>query len=280
VILEKAVIPAAGRGSRMLPVTKCVPKELLPVAGKPMIQFCVEEAVRSGIKKVCIVISRRKELIRNHFSGSVTGKVRENSKVKELIKLVSSVRLCFIYQPEPSGLAEAIYRTKDFVNNEPFALLLPDNIFFSSQPALAQLLPIFEKYRRDVVGLIRVSEKSAPLFGNSGRIGCKRIKKGLFKIIKFYDKKSGVFPVQKSGQELKSFSRCILTPRIFKYIEYVRKNVTGELDDVPVFQEMLKKNEMLGYLLRGRGFDTGNPAGYQAANQFRRNRRELENEEI
>lgn len=267
-VLGCAVIPAAGLGTRMLPITKSVPKEMLPVGTKPMIQYSVEEAIKAGIKRICLIINERKEIIRDYFLGKSTEKLKGRSEIEALDNLSKSAELTFIYQHEPKGVADAIYKAKEFVGEDPFALLLPDNVFFSSTPAIAQLFPIFDEYKMDVTACIKITQTNASLFGNCGRIDYELMREGLFKITGLDDKKKGLFSLGKSDSAVREVPRRIFTPHVFDYIERLKKGIHGEFDDVPLFQYMVRKGEILGVLLDGEAFDLGNPNGYRAANSY------------
>lgn len=249
--VDCAVIPAAGLGTRMLPISKSIPKEMLPVGTKPMIQYSVEEAVAAGIKRICIIINERKAIIRDYFQG-----------------LSSSAELTFIYQPEPKGVADAMYLAKDFIGGQPFALLLPDNIFFTSVPAIAQVATCFEEYKKDITACVWVTRKSAPLFGNCGRIDYEVVRKSVLKITRLDDKRPGYFSMGWRMKMLREVPRRIFLPHVFEYIDRLRQGARGELDDVPVFQEMVSKGLVLGCILEGKAFDLGNPNGYRAANSY------------
>ncbi len=266
--VECAVIPAAGLGTRMLPITKSVPKEMLPVGTKPMIQYSVEEAIAAGIRKICIIINDRKSIIRDYFLGAADSLLNGDPRVEELKGLVSSAELTFIYQPEPKGVADAMYLAKDFVGGQPFALLLPDNIFFSSVPAIAQVTACFEEYKKDITACIWVTRKSASLFGNCGRIDYEAIRDNVLKITRLDDKSPGYFSMGWRTKVTREVPRRIFLPHVFEYIDRLRQDIRGELDDVPVFQEMVSRGLVFGCILEGKAFDLGNPNGYRAANSY------------
>jgi len=266
--VECAIIPAAGLGTRMLPITKSIPKEMLPVGTKPMIQYSVEEAIAAGIRRICIIINDKKTIIRDYFLGAADSHINDDLRIEELKVLRSSAELTFIYQPEPKGVADAMYLAKDFVGGQPFALMLPDNIFFSSVPAIAQVATWFEEYKKDITACIWVTRRSAPLFGNCGRIDYEVVRPGVLKITGLDDKKPGYFATGWRMKVVREVPRRIFLPHIFEYIDRLREGIRGELDDVPVFQEMVSKGLVLGCILEGRAFDVGNPNGYRAANSY------------
>ncbi len=241
---------------------------MLPVGTKPMIQYSVEEAVAAGIKRICIIINERKAIIRDYFLGAADGHIKCDSEIEELGVLSSSAELTFIYQPEPKGVADAMYLAKDFIGGRPFALLLPDNIFFTSVPAIAQVATCFEEYKKDITACVWVTRKSAPLFGNCGRIDYEVVRKSVLKITRLDDKRPGHFSMGWRMKMLREVPRRIFLPHVFEYIDRLRQGARGELDDVPVFQEMVSKGLVLGCILEGKAFDLGNPNGYRAANSY------------
>ncbi|KPJ62062.1 MAG: hypothetical protein AMJ42_00230 [Deltaproteobacteria bacterium DG_8] len=267
--VKKVLIPMAGKGTRMMPLTTSIPKELLPIGYKPMFQYALEEAIDVGAQDICLIINeKKKSAIRDYLSGAVKEKQVKSRPVNRLEKAVLSCNLTFICQPEPRGLADAIYRCKDFVGNEPFIVALPDNVFFSSTPLLKQMLPVFNKYQKGLLGLIKVNAGEAKRFGNCGRVACKRKSGNVYQLHKLYNKKPGTFLVKEGKIAIRTFPRQIFLPDYFDYTERVKNRGKGEQDDVPVLQEMIRGKELLGCLLRGKGFDVGNWRGYFAANRF------------
>ena len=263
----------AGEGTRMRPLTHAIPKELLPVGYKPMFQYALEEAIEVGVKDVCVIVNEKKKTaIHDYILGSVSEKQIKSRYCIELKKLVLSCNLTFICQPEPRGLADALYRCKGFVSNKPFIIALPDNVFFSSTPSLKQMLPAFYKYQKGVLGLIKVSAREAKRFGNCGKVSCTRKSRNVYQLNKLYSRKPGAFLVKKGEVAIRMFSRQILLPDYFDYIERVKDKGRKEQDDVPVLQQMIRKKELLGCVLKGKGFDVGNWKGYFAANKFLMNR--------
>ena len=330
--IKKAVIPAAGLGTRMLPISKTIPKEMLPIGQKPMIQYAVEEAVDCGIEQVIIVINSEKELIKKYFLGQLSQEGVSDEALEKLKVISSKAELVFLYQDHPKGLADAIslsretikrqvaatkwsfrsveqtkktssankllhgnsikrrgsatewsYRSgklteKTFPKNkflqgniikdEPFALLLPDNILFSDTSPLHLLVEVFNKYKKDVGALTTIYPEEFKMFGNCGKVELEKVAGRVYSIKEIKDKEKGAFVSDSSGPIIRGFARNILFPHFYEYIEKIRSDSTGELDDVPVFQLLLKEKGMLGCLLEGKGYDAGNPLGYHAANRF------------
>jgi len=271
--VKKILIPMAGEGTRMMPLTRSLPKELLPVGYKPMFQYAWEEALEVGIKDVCVIVNaKKKAAIHDYILGSASEKQIKSRYCTELKKLVLSCNLTFICQPEPRGVADALYRCKGFVSNEPFIIALPDNVFFSSTPSLKQMLPAFYQYQKGVLGLIKVSAREAKRFGNCGKISCTHKGRNVYQLNKLYRKKPGAFLVKEGEVAMRMFSRQIFFPDYFDYMERVRDREGGEQDDVPVLQQMIREKALLGCVLKGKGFDVGNWRGYFAANRYLMNR--------
>lgn len=251
------IIPAAGLGTRMSKLTRG-PKELLPVWKRPMIDYAMEEAIIAGISRLFIVISPNKEEIKEHLTREWQSR---------------PLRLNFIYQNRPLGLADAIYRCSYCLKYPMFAVLLPDNIFIGNSP-LKRLIDVAGRYRKSVVSLIKVKETDAPYFGNCGGVEILPYegRKGIFEITKLKDKKAGFFSTDGRHEVFKTFPRYLFTREFFEYTDRLRGKTTDELDDVPVLQEMAKEGRLLGVLVRGRGFDVGTPKGYRRAELSLRDR--------
>ena len=266
--IKKAVIPAAGLGTRMLPISKTIPKEMLPVGQKPMIQYAVEEAVNYGIETVIIIINSGKELIKKHFLGKLCKENLSENEAQGIKTILSKTELIFLYQNQPMGVADAISLSREIIKDEPFALLLPDNILLPDVSPLYLLSEAFNKYKKDVGALTKIYPVEFKLFGNCGKVELKKIDGRIYSIKEIKDKERGVFVSKSNDLIIRGFARHILFSHFFDYIEKIRSDPNRELDDVPVFQLLLKEKGMIGCLLDGKGYDTGNPLGYQAANEF------------
>ncbi|MBI4481677.1 MAG: NTP transferase domain-containing protein, partial [Acidobacteria bacterium] len=246
--VRSAIIPAAGRGIRMRPATRTIPKELLPVAAKPMIQHVIEEALASGIQVLCVVLGPGKQALRKHLEEEFP-----------------DAPLVYCYQPEPRGLVDAMLHARPYLDDGPFALLVPDNVFRGPLPALAQLLPFADR-GLDLCGMIERNAENHSWFGNCGRLGWTEESGRLVRIHRLQDKLPGYFQLKNGRAEWAGFARHIFFPHFFQYAERARRDGRGELDDVPILQQIIRERGMLGYQLEGEGFDVGNPQGYAAAN--------------
>lgn len=235
------IIPAAGLGTRLKSIAKGKPKELLSIQNKPMIQWAIEEGLKSDLSKVIIIISPEKKEIKKFF---------ENWN-----------KIDFVYQYKPMGVVDAILKAQEYIEDK-FALILPDNIFIGASP-LIKLTEVADKYDKSVTALIEVKDSEAEYFGNCGKVKVKKIENDIFEIKELGDKLSGDFSTDGKPSCLRQFPRHILKKNFFGYAEKLKPNIKGEFDDVPVFQQMIKNNELLGVLVRGKAFDVGNIKSYK-----------------
>ena len=254
--VKKAVIPAAGLGTRMLSLTEGTHKEMLTIGSKPMIQHTVEMNLNSGIKEICVIINEKKAAIRDFLMRHWEEYLRYKCK------------LAFLYQSQPKGLADAVYLAKEFVGNEPFALSMPDAILFSETPTVLQLTHAFFKYNQNVIGVIHVGSEEANLFGNVGVLDMTYLEKNIFRVNRLSEKYPGTLKIDPGQTVARSFGAGIYLPHYFDYIDAIRPTVRGELDDVPLLQKLTQDKNLLGVLLEGKGFDVGNLEGYHAANNY------------
>jgi UTP--glucose-1-phosphate uridylyltransferase len=261
--LRKAVIPAAGMGTRVQHLNQGLPKEMLPIGGRPMISYAIEEAACCGVEEVYIVINKRKDALRGYLeSGDFAGQIRLGDEKQGL----SLPRLQLVDQPQALGSGEAIFRVKELVGEGPFALLMPDFIFFGRTPALSQLLPLYERSNTDIVGLIELKGKEARGFGNVGIVQGEETEPGIVVISSLSGKVASPLRLGDAEQVLKAIPRGILGSHFFAYLE--RTKGEGEWDDTPAWQMLCEERKVVGKILAGRGFDVGNPVGYEAARAF------------
>lgn len=260
--VRKAVIPAAGRGTRMRPVTWAVPKELLPVGAKPSIHRVVEEAAAAGLDRIGVVIGPDKGLIRDYLDSA--GRRGELPDV------------CFDYliQEEPRGLADAISVAAPFVGGEPFALLLPDNVLLAAEHRLAALVELSEENGKDVVGVLELDDGDSGRYGNSGLFEGAATAPGVFAIHRLRDKLPGRLQIPPGQKVLRTCGRYVCRPHLLPRIEALRPSISGEFDEVPVYQQIAHEGGLLGCLLPPPLFDVGHPAGFLAANAYLHDRGE------
>jgi UTP--glucose-1-phosphate uridylyltransferase len=269
--IRKAVIPAAGLGTRVRAIAGDLPKELLLVAAKPLIVHAIEGLIASGLRQVGVVISPAKESIRKFLMGDPPAFLAPHLDAHLKI-LLRTCQFTFFVQPEPTGVADAVSLCRDFVGDEPFVLVMPDNVLFDGLPVLAQMLPFFFQYPQDMLGAIRLGTNKGSSFGNVGVLQVEPLPGNspkIRRVLNFSDKEEGPLQVDPQRSVLKSFGAGIFWPHFFDFIEKHRPGTRGELDDVPIVQSIAKEKGLLAVILEGSGFDVGNPDGYWAANLYR-----------
>lgn len=254
--IRKAVIPAAGLGTRLLPATKVQPKEMLPIVDKPVIQYVVEEAVRSGIMEILIVIAAGKEVLKEHFKPDAeleshlesTG----NSSALQAIRSLNHLgRIHFGYQHFQKGLGDAILCAENFAGRKPFALLLGDTITDNKgKPLIKQLAEIYLKYRQPVIALERIAPALAHRYG---MFAGRKISHRLFIAEKMAEK-----PRQRFSSNMAMAGRYILTPDIFDCLKKAKPGVNNEIQLTDALRLLMKERQILGYLFEGKRFDVGN----------------------
>ena len=208
--IKKAVIPAAGLGTRFLPATKAQPKEMLPIVDKPTLQYIIEEAVESGVEEILIITGKNKKSIEDHFDKSVElelelekkGKIELLQKVQEISNMIS---IYYIRQKEPNGLGDAIHCAKSFIGNEPFAVMLGDDIVDSETPCLKQLIDIYDEYRTTVLGVQKVNEQDVDKYGI---ISAKHIEDRVYKVRDLVEKPE----IDEAPSNIAIVGRYIITP--------------------------------------------------------------------
>jgi UTP--glucose-1-phosphate uridylyltransferase len=265
--VRKAVFPAAGLGTRFLPATKAMPKEMLPVVDKPLIQYGVEEAVASGITDVIIVTGRGKSALEDHFDISFElEKLLESKKKTELLSLARSVSdladVSYIRQKEALGLGHAVLRAKDLVGDEAFAVLLPDDIIASEKPCVRQLVDIHERYEASVIALMEVPKDQISAYGV---VDAEQVANGgegrLFRIRDMVEKPKA----SEAPSNLAIIGRYVLTPDIFECIESTEPGSGGEIQLTDGLKYMLRNRPVYGLKFEGKRFDAGDKLGFLKA---------------
>lgn len=258
--ITKAIIPAAGLGTRFLPATKALPKEMLPILTKPTIQYIVEEAVASGIEQIIIVSGRNKRAIEDHFDRAPELEQNLEAKQKhELLDLVNAstnmAEIHYIRQKEPKGLGHAIWSARHFIGDEPFAVLLGDDIFVSEKPGLGQLINEYEKIYSSVIGVQEVPDSETHRYGvidplfNEDR---------LYQVKRFVEK-----PAQGTAPSNKAIiGRYVLTPEIFEFLEKQELGAGGEIQLTDAIEKLNSIQRVFAYDLEGDRFDVGEKLGY------------------
>lgn len=258
--VRKAIIPAAGRGTRFLPATKAQPKEMLPIVDKPTIQYIVEEAIDSGIEDIIIVTGRNKQAIEDHFDKSY--ELEEELKKKgdhDLLNLVQDisnlVNIHYIRQKEPKGLGHAIYCAKSFIGYEPFAVLLGDDIVDSKVPCLKQLIDVYNEYKTTVLGVQHVPEEDIPKYGI---VSCKQVDDKVYKVKDLVEKPEK----DKAPSNIAILGRYIITPQIFDHIESTVPGKGGEIQLTDALKSLMAVEAMYAYDFEGKRYDVGNRMGF------------------
>ena len=267
-IVRKGIIPAAGLGTRVRAIAGDLPKELLTVAAKPLIVHAIEGLATSGIRQIGVVISPAKESIRQFLMGEPPEFLAPQLDA-HLRVLLRACKFSFFVQPSPLGVADAVSLCRDFVDDQPFALVMPDNILLDGLPVVSQMIPFFSREPRDMLGALRLEAEQASRFGDVGILETEAISdesERLVSVSSFSDKISSPLHIPAGESVLKNFGGSIFLPHFFDYIEKLRPHIEGEVDDVPVVQAMIKEKGLLAVALEGNGFDVGNSAGYWAAN--------------
>lgn len=262
--IKKAIIPAAGLGTRVLPASKSCPKEMLPIVDKPAIQYIVEEAVASGIRDILIITNRGKEIIEDHFDHSVElenilkARGREDA-LKELNDLANMANIYYLRQKETRGLGDAVLRAREFVGNEPFAVLYGDDVIIGETPTTSELLEAYEKYGKSVVGIKEVSDQAI----------CKYCSLAVEKLDDKTYAVSDMIEKPQPHEKLSNFSilgRCVLESEIFEILERTPLGVGNELQLTDAMREIATTKGMIGVDFSGTRYDMGNKFGILKAN--------------
>src|SRR5687767_9942552 len=261
--VRKAILPAAGLGTRFLPATKASPKEMLPLVDKPLIQYAVEEAVASGIESILIITGRDKTAIENHFdiSFELEQLLQEKGKTEQFeeIRAISEMaRISYTRQREALGLGHAILQAKDFVGDEPFAALLADDIVDAEKPALQQMIEVFEKYDAPVIATMQVEGEAISRFGV---IDAEEIEPNVFRIRDMVEKP----PFAEAPSDLAIIGRYIFTPDIFDAIERTTPGAGGEIQITDAMRLLLKARPFYAVKLEGTRHDAGDKLGFLMA---------------
>ncbi|HCY8961668.1 TPA: UTP--glucose-1-phosphate uridylyltransferase GalU [Staphylococcus aureus] len=258
--IKKAIIPAAGLGTRFLPATKAMPKEMLPILDKPTIQYIVEEAARAGIEDIIIVTGRHKRAIEDHFDSQkeLEMVLKEKGKSELLEKVQYSTELANIFyvrQKEQKGLGHAISSARQFIGNEPFAVLLGDDIVESEVPAVKQLIDVYEETGHSVIGVQEVPEADTHRYGIIDPL-TKNGRK--YEVKKFVEK-----PAQGTApSNLAIMGRYVLTPEIFDYLKTQKEGAGNEIQLTDAIERMNNDNQVYAYDFEGERYDVGEKLGF------------------
>jgi UTP--glucose-1-phosphate uridylyltransferase len=265
--VRKAVIPAAGLGTRFLPVTKAQPKEMLPIADKPTIQYIMEEAIASGIEDIVIVTGRGKRAIEDHFDKSYELeselRLKHNEELLAQIEKISSMgNIHYIRQKEPKGLGDAIYCAHAFTGDEPFAVLLGDDLMVSEKPGLRQLLEVYDLTGQSAVALFKVPSSQVNRYGIVETEQSAEMENGIIKIRDMVEKPDP----DEAPSDMAIFGRYILLPEIFDVIKSTKPGRHGEIELTDALRQFVKKRDIYARIMEGRRYDVGDKLGFLIAN--------------
>ncbi len=272
--IKKAIIPAAGLGTRFLPATKAQPKEMLPIVDKPTIQYIVEEAIASGIESILIITGRSKRAIEDHFDKSyeLEDQLRKKGQF-ELLNLVQDISnlvdIHYIRQKEPRGLGHAIYCARAFIDDEPFAVLLGDDIVDSEVPCLKQLIDVYCEYQTTILGVQEVAKEDVNKYGI---IGYTQVSDRIYKVNDLVEKPD----MDRAPSSVAILGRYIITPDIFKCLERTLPDKGGEIQLTDALKELMGMEDIYAYNFVGKRYDVGNKLGFlQATVEFALKREDL-----
>lgn len=262
--VRKAIIPAAGLGTRFLPATKAQPKEMLPIVDKPTIQYIIEEAVEAGIQDIIVVTGRNKRSIEDHFDRSIELELElERSGKQEMLDMVKEIsemaNIHYIRQKEPRGLGHAILAAQHFIGDEPFAVLLGDDVVISKQPCLGQMLDVFHEYQTSILGVQTVPHE---VVNKYGIIAGKQVDDRVYKVQDMVEKPS----LEEAPSNVAVLGRYIITPEIFSFLETQDAGKGGEIQLTDALKRLAKDQAMYAYDFKGHRYDVGSKMGFLQAN--------------
>lgn len=275
--VRKAVIPAAGLGTRFLPATKAMPKEMLPIVDTPTIQFIIAEAVKSGIEDIIIITGRTKRSIEDHFDKAYELETElEKSGKKDLIKIVQDIsnmaNIYYVRQKEARGLGHAISCARTFVGDEPFAVLLGDDIVSSHKPCLAQMLEVFDKYQSTILGVQKVAKQDVSKYGI---VACDKVEDRIYQVQDLVEKPKA----EEAPSNIAILGRYIITPKIFECISQTTEGAGGEIQLTDALRKLSEEEDIYAYDFIGRRYDVGTRMGFlQATVEFALARDDLKDE--
>lgn len=263
--VRKAVIPAAGLGTRFLPATKAQPKEMLPIVDKPTLQYIIEEAVASGVEEILIITGRNKKSIEDHFDKSVELELELENKGKhdllETVRGISNmVNIHYIRQKEPRGLGDAIYCARYFIGDEPFAVMLGDDIVDNGNgtPCLKQLIDVYEKYQTTILGVQEIDKKDTDKYGI---IDGKKMENDVYKVDALVEKPS----TESAPSNVAILGRYIITPDVFDILGDLPPGKNDEIQLTDALEKLIKDDGMYAYTFEGKRYDLGDKLGFLKA---------------
>ena len=258
--VKKAVIPAAGLGTRFLPATKAVPKEMIPIIDKPMIQYIVEECVNAGIEDIIMITARGKDAISDHFDHSFeVEETLRRQKKEELLAVTERVskmaNIISVRQKNPMGLGHAVYTARQIVGDEPFAVLLGDDLIVSQVPCIKQCIEVAQKHNQSVIGVMEVPRKEVSKYGI---VGGPKLTDKIVKVTEMVEKPSP----EAAPSQLACPGRYVLSAKVFDYIKETKPGRGGEIQLTDALARLAVEDGLLAYLFDGRRYDTGDKLGF------------------
>lgn len=262
--VRKAIIPAAGLGTRVLPATKAMPKEMLPIVDKPAIQYIVEEAVQAGIEEILIITGRGKSIMEDHFDhafeleSALSANPAKHAMLEECLSIANMADIYFIRQKETKGLGHAVLKARGFTKDEPFVVMYGDDVIMGEDPVAAQLMRAYEQTGKACVGIKEVTPEQIQKYSS---MKCDLIKDNLYNITDMIEK-------PKLGQEFSLFSilgRCLLTPEIYEILDRTAPGAGGEIQLTDAMAEVARKGGMTGVDFTGKRYDMGAKLGVMEA---------------
>ncbi len=263
--VKKAVFPVAGMGTRFIPATKAMAKEMLPVVDKPIIQYAVEEAFKAGIEQIIFVTGRGKKALEDHFDRSFEiertledkGKTDLLKQIQELVPVTGTI--VYTRQNEPLGLGHAIWCARDIVGDEPFAVLLADDLIQTDKPVLSEMIKKFDRLRASMAAVMEVEKDQTDKYGI---LDAQKVEEDIVRIDDMIEKPAP----ENAPSNLAIIGRYILMPKIFEYLGKKEKGAGGEIQLTDAMKTLLKEQPIFGYKFKGKRFDCGDKAGFQMAN--------------
>jgi UTP--glucose-1-phosphate uridylyltransferase len=262
--VRKAVIPAAGLGTRFLPATKAMPKEMLPIVDKPTIQYIVEEAIASGIEEILIITGRSKRAIEDHFDRSIELELelekKNNHELLEIVKSVSAmVDIHYVRQKDPKGLGHAVYCARTFVGEEPFAVLLGDDIVYNEgKPCLKQMIDAYDELGASILGVQEVALQEVSKYGI---VAGTQVSDRVYSVRDLVEKPS----MEDAPSNVAILGRYIINPGIFEILENTKPGKGGEIQLTDALKELAARESMYAYSFEGKRYDVGNKQGFLEA---------------
>lgn len=261
--IRKVIIPAAGLGTRFLPATKAQPKEMLPIVDKPTIQYIIEEAVAAGIEDIIIITGRNKQSIEDHFDKNIELELSLQEKgEQELLQIVEKstnlANIHFVRQKEPKGLGHAVLVAKNFIGDEPFAVMLGDDVVVSKEPCIKQLMNVYDIYDRSILGVQTVAPSEVSKYGIAD---VTMVDGQIAKVKGLIEKPS----IDVAPSNLAIMGRYIITPRIFHYLETQTPGAGGEIQLTDALMKLSQEEDMYTFDFKGKRYDVGNKLGFISA---------------